>query len=1728
MKTHLPTGLRKALIAAIFAVSAVAYNAQADLVKINNASEGKAETAFLGEDHYSTGYSDLTFRGTNEELASVNHWCHDYNTLTPTTDEPGSDTKITAPVDGDGVFRLYGITVEDKDGDSYNHNHNSTDEFGFSTSCSDGNLNIIDNASVEVTSYVNAEGTINLNNHGMLTVTNGNISAEDGITATGHSVLKADNGDISVSGGNITASDFSRINAENGTVSASGTVTADGTNSSITSVNMKGTNLTADNGGHLKADNMVGNVTTSGAGSEVSATTITGNVTAQNAGKTQADTISGAVTATGADSEVKAATITGNVTAQSAGAVNATTISGDVLADGTSSEVTATNITGNVKAKDAGTVNATTITGSATADNATLTAETITNGAIATNNGILTATNISGGASTTTGGTIQTDKQITGSVSGSNGVIAATAGQGLTITDNLEATGDTLITGAGETITIGTTGNGDITGDSNYIGSSIDHSTVMASNIQVKGDISGDANNLSATGTNLAGSVNTISAKSISGDDNTLRITDHGDLVIKQDISGDSNTLTIDGDGDISVLDDVTGDSNTLTVNGDGSITLSNALEGDGNSLTTKQNGSITTDEITGDGNTLTAEGNGNVTTGDVYGDSNTLETQGAGDIDVLGTLGRIDMVEGSKGAVGNTLKAADGDITIDALADNKDLTIAAAQGAVTVTTTMDAKLYEASISAQDDITIGDPESPQGADLHLTEGTSISSEMGSVIIAQDLYTDTASVSAGKDVVLVSSDVHMLHDTTLNADRNIDIEAQKNELTGTTELKAGKNADITATSSHNLIGGTTSAVSITAKSGSISLDAGTDNELENAELSAAKNVRLEAEGNNLITGGSVTSTGQSIHLTAGDNNSLANTQVKAQKNISLDAEGDNMLTTAKLSAENAIHLTAENNGLKTGTQLMANEGNVSLDATAGDNIVQNQDTVVKSMQGNVIMTATGSNTVSDHAVVNGSRNVRVEGIENKVVGGADVVAGSTVTIEGTTNTITGEFSAVRSAGTGVAEGKDAVTITGATTVSDKAEIFAETGNLTIDGTVDIKDAGTYVNAAMNDVTLKGTDVTVENEAVVRSNRGDVALSADQNNVLNQAVVSAGKDIVLSNTTEVSGNAKLEAKGTIDVTTDSTLHLGAASADALQGKLAGDGTINADKDDLNLSDDDTAFAGTLNMSSGGTLTISAEGVGADATINLTEGSDLLTTAAGASLGKLNADSGSQIAVQNGTVGGTATATDLNMKDGSQLHIDADAAAADCISVTDSVSIADKTVYVDHQDTTIAAIDGDVSHTIIQLEEGAENNGVGENVIYDMNGNQRVLQNKNMSLVSTKDGVQLVISDNFRSVEDTTPNQTAVNNTMKALSAAADHSGSTLADSAAKLDNILDALDNTRSTASVKSALQELSAAGNLAVPNMMLDSTHHHLSALRQHMGTPTCTNTETGSIKRGGNIWAAYMGGHDAINGDSHTGDYTRTHQGALLGTDYSVSCNGTVGISLGYESSTGRLDSVRAEADTIFADLYTTLRTGAYTHRFSAGVALSDFDVTRRVGIAAGGHSYTGMSKGSVDGLSVNLGYELSREVKLSEVSTLTPFAAVDVAFHSLDSLSEDGQTDASVTTDYDDFVQTDVALGATYTRSFRAFSAGDATLNLTAALHAELGEKSPTATNRFAGAGNEWKVRSSERTPLFGEIGASVAVPVYRNTTVIGGGNFEFSSDRTAVGGNVGVNVKF
>lgn len=317
----------------------------------------------------------------------------------------------------------------------------------------------------------------------------------------------------------------------------------------------------------------------------------------------------------------------------------------------------------------------------------------------------------------------------------------------------------------------------------------------------------------------------------------------------------------------------------------------------------------------------------------------------------------------------------------------------------------------------------------------------------------------------------------------------------------------------------------------------------------------------------------------------------------------------------------------------------------------------------------------------------------------------------------------------------------------------------------------------------------------------------------------------------------------------------------------------------------------------------------------------------------------------------------------------------------------------------------------------------------------------------------------------------------------------------------------------------------AAANTAVQQALLDSTSHHLDTLRMRMNMPQCTMGKMGPEAPADKdaFWMVYDGGYDSIGKDAGLGSYSRSHHGLLMGLERQLCCNSNVGLAFGYERSDIRCSPFDATDDTYFLDLYSSVRTGDYNHKFSFGMGLHDMSTTRNA--YAMGDLVT--AKGSSDSRSFNLGYELSKDYKLSDRAMMTPFLSVNYAYIDTDSINERWGDYRGVRSNFGSMNLLQLSPGIAYTRSISILPhQAPAQMSLSLAGVVEFSEHQPDTRNSIREY--ELKVKGHERDRFFGQLGMNLTMPVTAHTDVVAGAYGRMGENTWSAGGNIGLRWVF
>ena len=929
--------------------------------------------------------------------------------------------------------------------------------------------------------------------------------------------------------------------------------------------------------------------------------------------------------------------------------------------------------------------------------------------------------------------------------------------------------------------------------------------------------------------------------------------------------------------------------------------------------------------------------------------------------------------------------------------------------------------------------------------------------------------------------------------------------------------------------------------------------GKDNVVDQSSLDAKGDIIVTADEDNTINKSDLNA-GLDIIIT-GKNNDVKDTPLDAIRDIKILADEANTITGDDLNAGHDVIIDGLNNDVQ-GTPITADTGNIQISADE-TNTIKGDGTDKAKMDAGLDIIITGKNNDVENTLLDAARDIKLLANEANAISDSVLDAGRNITLEGD-NTLNGVDL---KAGTNPKEyGEGTITLEGSNDIHGGTKMDAD--HIVIKDDNDIKDALIHARKSVTVLTgpEAGKQTTIGNGTVITSGQvsiagaspknqaditgantviaatrddklgtsGDVILDNAKVHDVGEPVTSNGGNIILKNTDDIANatlstrdkNGKKPGTGSIVADSGSTINLGANAV--LDGRLRSvDTTAVINKtgsDDLLINFDDTGYNGTINMNGSSKLTITDElvpadgqmGVGPGSRINL-NGSKMMVDAVQDAakpvttiLGNLNAK-GSAVQINPGVVGDAMVLSSLTMGNGGLLYIDADPVnkVADHLSISgDLYNDGTPFLYVHNLTDPDSAEDGT---RIAVLDVKGSMTGLTSEVLSD---NAPKDLNMYLSFVGNKG--YLVYSSNFRTVHGG-PNQNAVQEPLVHMMDAAAPGG--------MLDKVEQALRHTRSEAATLDALQSLSAAANLIVPNMVMDSTRHHFAALRHHMDAPVCQGEraigrELYAAGKRHAVWAAYTGGHNHMGGDNALDAYNSNYQGAMAGYTAGIGygCIKTLGGSIGYEHASGSVTGAKAKANTLYLDLYAVSKGKYVTQRFNLGVGIHNYKVTRDTDIEAGGLSYHGRCSSSQQSTSLNLGYEISHNYAYSSYTTYTPYAAVLLGLHSLDDISESGQGNAGVNTNYDNLAQLDLSAGVQWSRVTGSFSSSlPGKVFASLSLHAELSNRKPTATNSFQGYTERWKTRSMQRDCLYGEFSGGIIMPFDAKWAGRIGADFEF-----------------
>ncbi len=286
--------------------------------------------------------------------------------------------------------------------------------------------------------------------------------------------------------------------------------------------------------------------------------------------------------------------------------------------------------------------------------------------------------------------------------------------------------------------------------------------------------------------------------------------------------------------------------------------------------------------------------------------------------------------------------------------------------------------------------------------------------------------------------------------------------------------------------------------------------------------------------------------------------------------------------------------------------------------------------------------------------------------------------------------------------------------------------------------------------------------------------------------------------------------------------------------------------------------------------------------------------------------------------------------------------------------------------------------------------------------------------------------------------------------------------------------------------------------------------------------------------QGMRVWVEGMGGSAKLDRSGDETGYEHNSWGAGVGVEKDLQGGGPI-IGLSLVASYGDLkvdaaDHAEGDLDTYYVNLYAHHRSGNFHHSFvvSAGFSDAEFNRTIRGGVAPYVLDYA--TSGSTNGAGFGAAYELAYDISLNEQksSLLQPLIGLSVITTKMDGYNENGAGDAGLHVGEQKSTLTTLTAGARFVSQCgeQTFSRA-AVLEIRANVAVDMGDRRSEADVSFLGdRGYSGRVRSAETGVVGAQLGASVSIPVDRDTLlyVNGEADLRSGSNSWSVGGGVSI----
>ncbi|MBR5879246.1 MAG: hypothetical protein IKY91_06790, partial [Akkermansia sp.] len=608
---------------------------------------------------------------------------------------------------------------------------------------------------------------------------------------------------------------------------------------------------------------------------------------------------------------------------------------------------------------------------------------------------------------------------------------------------------------------------------------------------------------------------------------------------------------------------------------------------------------------------------------------------------------------------------------------------------------------------AQEDVVVGGTQATWSWYTYIKgETVTLGNEEGFTWVSYDTINST-----GGEIALQGAEVHVQNSNIDASSGDIDASSGDVEITGASLVKVQSSAVV---GQNVLIGGDECTTDINGGTvdgaGDVTVT-GTDVTISDAASIDSQNGKVTIAGTNTgITGGNVSSSTGDVAISGNTKATLSNVEVSGAK---VDITGGAVSVTGEsVTGTGAVQIAGTGStevkgvtvdggsiavGKGVGTTTIGSDGTrkTTLEAEGDITVLDNEvileaDTVVASTQGNVMISATGSDlSVTGGSVSSEQGAVQIAGATSTTVDGVDV-DGKAVTIGAADSSTTVSDASI--------DGTDAVTVNGSITSITDGNVTSSTGDVAISGSTEATLSNVEVSGAKVDITgsavsvtgqtvtgtgavqIAGTTTTTVAGVDVDGNTVAIGEASGSTTITGGTIEAAGDVTVKGAEVTVSGDASIDSEdGTVSIAGTTTSITG-GNVTSSTGDVAISGSTEATLSNVVVSGAEVDITGGAVSVTGQTVTGSGDVQIAGATSTKVDGVDVDGNAVA-----IGAASGSTT-ITGGTIDGAGNVT----VNGSDVTISGDASID---SADGKVSIAGTTTSITGGNVTSATGDVDI---------------------------------------------------------------------------------------------------------------------------------------------------------------------------------------------------------------------------------------------------------------------------------------------------------------------------------------------------------------------------------------------------------------------------------------------------